>query len=529
MRSDIYRAKVQVDVWSRATGKSSDHAKRVEVLVYDMPRSKNIFEGRTFQQVLTKTLPGVIHNLEKRGYYENVQFVLNQKPPKNWPRCYEPPGNFDNTMCWHNGTMFQIISQDRSGDARGLNSDSVTADEALTLDMNTLETGSIATNRGNNDKFGHCPYHHSVRLSTSKGFGTEFKQIQNFGKYYEADGKYYRPILNKIVGLKLMMIDSQNREEQADCWKEILKLQKLIKWYPSQQGIFYNEADVFDNIKNVGWSYLLEMRKTMTDLMFQVEILNKDFEAVENGFYNIIDEEHLYDAPNNSFLESLDYDMKKIKTMTVDCRKDADLRSDLPIDIGLDYGSHINWLVSGQTYDNIDYTQNAFFVKRPKMTQDVVHAFCDYYHYHPTKEVNYPYDHTAKPTDGKSTTIYWDEVCKTFHERGWIVNPIFIGRAPAHHDKYLLSAITLKGGDPRFCKQKFNRENCKHLLLSMKQAPLKQGKDGFEKDKSSEGKLLKVGLREEATDGSDAWDTLHWWKNFFKSKNQRRFQPLTVR
>ena len=522
----LYSAPITVDAWSRASGKSFGHAARFETIAFEMPRSKNVLEGRTFQQVLTKTLPGVINALEKRGYYENVHFVLNQKPPAKWARCYEPPGNYENTMAWITGALFQIISQDRAGDARGLNIDSITGDEVLTLDQNKLETGSIAANRGNKEKFKKCLLHHSLHLSSSKGFGSNFKWFLDFGKYYEADGHNYNFIQNKIIALKLQFIDNNNKEERQQLSKDILALQKQIRWYPSKQGIYYSEADVFDNMKNLPDGYIKGMRAVMTDMIFLVEMLNKTFEAVENGFYNIIEAQHLYDAPNYSYLESLDYNIEKLTNATNDCRKDADIRADLPLDIALDYGANINTLVVGQSYDNIDWTINALYVKRPKLTQDVVHAFCDYYEYHKTKEVNYIYDHTAKPTDGKSSTMYYDEVCKVLIQRGWTVYTHYIGQAPHHHDKFLLSGTTLKEGDARFSKQRFNRTNCKYLLLSMNQSPVKQGEKGFKKDKSNEA---RDGFPdEEATHFGDAWDTMHWWKNYNKIKNKKKFYEITV-
>ena len=520
LRSQILCAPVTVDKWSRATGKSTGHAWRIEKIAFEMPRSKNGIEGRTYQQVLTKTLPGVIASLERLGYYEDVHFVLNKKPPASWPKCYEKPGNYDNTMSWITGAMFQIISQDRPGDARGLNLDSITGDEALTLDQTKLETGSLAANRGNNDKF-KSKMHHSVHLSTSAGFGSEFKWLDNLGNYYAEDGNDYRPILNKIVALGLRMIDSSSRKEQEECWNEIIRLKRLVKWYISKKGVFYNEADIWDNILNIGWAYVKNLRRTMTDLMFCVEVLNKAFELVENCFYNIT-EEHLYEAINYEYLESLDYNIEKLTNETNDCRKDADVLLDKPLHISLDYGAHINALVTKQHYDNTDWTLSSMFVKRPVLVQELVKNFCDYYRFHTSRDVVYWYDHTAIPADGKTTTNYRDEVCKVLAANGWKVKHEYIGKAPHHHDKYLVSAKTLQGRDAAYPKQRFNKSNNKFLLLSMNQAPLKQGKNGFEKDKSSEWKMLN--LREEATDLSDAWDTSNYGMNKNKSKGDTGHQ-----
>lgn len=521
LRSHIICAPITVDNWSRGVGKSTYHATRMAAIAFDMPRSKNIIEGRTYQQVLTKTLPGVTAALERLGYFEGVHYVFNKRPPANWPLCYEAPKIWDNTMAWITGAMFQIISQDRPGDARGLNADSITADEALTLDQGKLETGSFAANRANRGLY-KTPLHHSIHLSTSRGFGSEFKWIEAFGKYYIDDGNDYRPVLNKIVGLGLKMIDSSNIEEQQLYWQEIIRLKAQVRWYVKTEKIktptgykdkatiFYNEADVWDNILILGWEYVKNLRRTMTDLMFCVEILNKAFELVENCFYNIT-EAHLYEAINYEYLESLEYNMDKLSMNTDHCKKDADVKLDKPLHIGLDYGAYINAIVTKQNYDNTDWTLSSMYVKRPKLIQELIQNWCNYYRFHKTKDVVYWYDHTALPADGKSTTNYRDEVIKVLELNGWKVRHQYIGQAPHHHDKYLISSKTLEGKDPAYPRQMINKTNNKYLLLSMNQAPLKQGKRGFEKDKSSEWKMLN--LREEATDLSDAWDVTNYGMN----------------
>lgn len=525
LRSQMICAPVTVDVWSRGTGKSFGHAFRLSDIAFQMPRSKNIIEGQSYQQVLTKTLPGVVDALEVLGYFENHHFVLNQKPPSTWIR---PRGltDFTNTMSWINGSVFQIISQDRAGNARGTNVCSVTADELLTLDRHKLETGSYAANRGKK-KLYDSPYYNSIHLSTSKGYGSDFRWVSDMGKYYEEELDIYQhDKLDRIAQLELQMIDSDDYEEQQQLWKIIRKLKSKLIWRESGKGVYYNEADIFDNTAIDVWKYVRLMRKVMSDASFMVEILNKSFTSVENGFYHLTDD-HFYEATNYSYIESLDYDINKLKTETNDCRKDADLKADLPIDIGMDYGSYINCLVASQTYDNTDWYLSDFYVKTPELTSKAVHNFCDYYRFHKRKEVNYFYTHTALPGQGTTKAKYYTEVIDTLTSRGWKVNQYYLGQAPGHHERHLLFSIVLKGGDERFNRQMFNKTNCKNLIFSMQQAPLKQGQDGFKKDKTSEQRLLKTGNRQEATDFSEAWDDLAWGKNHHKMQGHYYFEPIT--
>jgi hypothetical protein len=518
LRSLFYKARVQVDRWSRGTGKSFNHGNRIKGIVGEMPRSKNAIEGETFEQVLTKTLPGVVESLEKLGYYEGVHYVLNRRPPAKWERAYQPPAKYDNTMAWYNGTLFQILTEQREGSGRGLNLDSVTADEGLTLDKDKLQKGTIPASRGRRKEFMHSRYYHSVHISSSKGFGKNDRWIADYGKYYAELGVNYSALQNQIVKAELALIDSENADERRKIWKEILALKSNLKWFPSPTGFFYNEADVFDNIQNFGWQPLKVMRTTMTDLNFLVEVLNMDYNGLETCFYgSYSDLTHLYRAPNINFFENFDYDLKKVKEWRPNSLKDTDLLSNLPIDISCDYGSVINCLVASQSYFNTDWILNGMFVKR-ELIDVLIENFCEYYRFHKTKRVNYIFDHTAKPTHASSKVPYYEIVRNVLIKNGWEVNLIDIGQAPHHHEKHTLINLALSERDGRLNKIRFNQDNCGNLISSIKNAGIRQGKNGFEKDKS--GELGDILYREQATDFSDAFDTMIWYKNSRKFKNR---------
>lgn len=519
LQSLFYKSRVVIDRWSRGTGKSYNHGNRIKGIVKEMPRSKNAIEGETFEQVLTKTLPGVVEALEKLGYFDGIHYVMNRRPPANWERAYQPPSKYDNTMAWYNGTLFQILTEQREGSGRGLNVDSVTADEGLTLDKDKLQKGTLPANRGRRPEFKSSRYYHSVHISSSKGFGKNDAWIADYGNYYQELGINYSTLKTQIVKKELSLIDSEIKEERQQLWKEILALKSKLKWFPSPKGVYYNEADVFDNIQNFGWGPLQNMRATMTELNFLVEVLNMDFNGIEAGFYgNFSDLIHLYRAPNVSFFEEFDYNIKRLKDYRPDSRKDSDVMASLPLDIAMDYGAAINCIVTGQTYFKTDFYLSAMHVKR-ELIDVLVENWCEYYRFHPTKRVNYVYDHTAKPTDGRSKALYKDIVRGVLVKNGWEVQMIDIGQAPHHHDKHLVLNAALAERDPRFNKQRFNQDNCSNLIASIKNAGLKQGKNGFEKDKS--GEMGDILYREQATDYSDAYDTLAWWKNRqkFKSNN----------
>jgi hypothetical protein len=87
--------------------------------------------------------------------------------------------------------------------------------------------------------------------------------------------------------------------------------------------VFYSEANAFDNIENLGIGYIIDMRKMMLDLTFRIEVLNEKVASIMNGFYANLDEHHLYDEYDYSFIienETLEssFTMNKYQKMNID-------------------------------------------------------------------------------------------------------------------------------------------------------------------------------------------------------------------
>lgn len=60
---------------------------------------------------------------------------------------------------------------------------------------------------------------------------------------------------------------------------------------------------------------------------------------------------------------------------------------------------------------------------------------------------------------------------------------VYVGQAPKHEWKHLNIDLALKG-DPQFLWIRFNLYQNEFLKIAMEQTGIKQGKNGFEKDKA---------------------------------------------
>ena len=72
-----------------------------------MPGSSHGVIGSSFQQILTRTLPGSLKGFEDMGYFRNVHYTIGIRPPKGFARPVRQPVNFDHVICWYNG-LFNI-------------------------------------------------------------------------------------------------------------------------------------------------------------------------------------------------------------------------------------------------------------------------------------------------------------------------------------------------------------------------------------------------------------------------------------
>jgi hypothetical protein len=509
--SALFNAATEIDISGRATGKSSKIGWRLHRIITSMPQSATVISGSTYAQLLSITMAPVLDFLSSIGYHRGSHYVIG-KPPVTWKLPYQPPLDFGRSIIFKNGTGFYLSSQDRDGMNRGRNIDHIIGDEMLTQNKIRFENEVVASNRGNLGRFKDDSMHHGMSLSSSMPIGLEGQWLLDYSKYYEDDGYPLWDIWNRLCSLQLQFIDSRNTNDRKQLIKEISEVKKQIRFYASNQGVLFTVYNVFENLKNVGMDYIIQMRSQMSDLAFRIEILNERILAVQNGFYKLNDEKHTYTRYDYSYIDSLDFDPVKLKAN--DSRRDGDVNRNKPLDIGIDYGAVINGLSIGQASSDQEYRfLKSMYVKWPHGLQQLINDFCDFYKHHKDKRVYHWYDHTATGRDTVRLK-YVEETELMLKNRGWTVIRKYIGAAPGHMQRYELWDSLLRGTDQRLPQVVFNKDNYKDGLLSMKMAKIKQGTKGFEKDKTSERSTVIP--REQATDLSDATDLIAWGR--FASK-----------
>lgn len=295
-------------------------------------------------------------------------------------------------------------------------------------------------------------------------------------------------------------------------------------------------ASTLQNIDLLGVDYVLKMKRDLPPLVFAISILNLKVKKVSDGFYSNLDIENVHgyipdDCP------AIDHctngmgtpDFARLEAIN-DCTKDGDVMDGLELHVAFDWGSIINWIVTGQLYkrDGKEALNvlSSMYVKDGALLQDLVVKWCLYYEPHRRKcnKVFFYFDQTAKVhLYAVSNEDFKDTVIKIMREHGWDVIIRDMGAAPKHEIKHKVINESLAEVSYPVCR--FNRENNEALLIAMENTGIQIGYNGFRKDKSGEKLTTSAQAQKNAenivpaelrTDGTDAFDSLFWGVKFHR-------------
>lgn len=449
----------------RGAGKSSILADRIMRVILSMPRSVNGFVGPSYKHLLTRTLPSTIQSLEMYGLFEGLHYFVRGTAPKswNWDKPYQPPKDTKHFIHFYTGAGYHLISQDVPGDGRGLNLDSAIAEEATMLDKDKYDNNVGASTRGScKAVFEDTPYFLSEMF-----VGTT--AVSEIGRWYAT-------------------------------------LEEKAKLNP--QDINFLKAPSYINKENLGVGWFKKMMQMLLPYIYDAEIKNIRIKKTKNPFYPILQEAiHTYIADNHKHFDKL-YEEGVISSAD-NCLGDLDLLPDTPLTLGVDWGAAINCAVVCQDnkLSNEFRALKDFHVLSPQILDHLMNNIADYYQPHPTKTIYLWYDNTGNNQQANDTRTYAQQAKDVLEKRGWTVFLMTKGGTnPFHAKKYLLFNMLMEEKLKTLPKLRFNRHNCKTLLISMNRAKTKAGKSIVEKDKSSE--KSKKTERQYATDLSDAWDSV---------------------
>ena len=143
-----------VMVAGRGVGKGLVQAMRMMNVFQGMPRSTSGFVGPSYKKLLTSIIPSLVVHFERLGYKRDVHYIVNKKPWKalHWDTPVFTPEAWEHTISFYNGSVVQLITQDREGASNGLSLDHIFIDEAKLVDYEKLKNETFQTNHAGNEK-----------------------------------------------------------------------------------------------------------------------------------------------------------------------------------------------------------------------------------------------------------------------------------------------------------------------------------------------------------------------------------------
>lgn len=493
----------EVIVAGRGMGKGAIQAGRLMTNFQGMPGSMGGFVSPSVKRCLTNILPSMLIHLERWGFKRDLHYVVGKRPWKalHWKSPIFTPANWENTISFYNGSVCNIISQDRAGTSNSMSLDYIIIDEAKFINFEQLKDETFQANRGNEQYFHNFPLHHGMTITSDMPVT---KKGSWFLSYKEDMDKELVEAIEGLVYAKWRAKRQQKAmQSQADAiQKKIDRIDAKLSFLRSKC-LLYKEYTSIQNLALLGEEFIRRAKRDLPPLTFATSIMCKRIEISTDGFYGGMREDvNLYTAPNENVLN---LEALNDGAIPNDCRQDSDLDAQLPLIIAFDANANINWLVCGQVgKDGKLRVLKSFFVKYERKIPELLDDFNDYYRYHRRRQVVFYYDATFVGNSyGTHSEAFYRMIITGLRRKGWNVKSKYIGKPMNHILKNDLINRMFRGRAHHLVL--INRDNNPDLLISITSAGVKNG----QKDKSGE-KLAETeeDKLESRTDGSDAFDTL---------------------
>lgn len=493
----------EVIVAGRGMGKGAIQAGRLMTNFQGMPGSMGGFVSPSVKRCLTNILPSMLIHLERWGFKRDLHYVVGKRPWKalHWKSPIFTPANWENTISFYNGSVCNIISQDRAGTSNSMSLDYIIIDEAKFINFEQLKDETFQANRGNEQYFHNFPLHHGMTITSDMPVT---KKGSWFLSYKDDMDKELVEAIEGLVYAKWRAKRQQKATpSQADAiQKKIDRIDVKLSFLRSKC-LLYKEYTSIQNLALLGEEFIRRAKRDLPPLTFATSIMCKRIEISTDGFYGGMREDvNLYTAPNENVLN---LEALNDGAIPNDCRQDSDLDAQLPLIIAFDANANINWLVCGQVgKDGKLRVLKSFFVKYERKIPELLDDFNDYYRYHRRRQVVFYYDATFVGNSyGTHSEAFYRMIITGLRRKGWNVKSKYIGKPMNHILKNDLINRMFRGRARHLVL--INRDNNPDLLISITSAGVKNG----QKDKSGE-KLAETeeDKLESRTDGSDAFDTL---------------------
>lgn len=494
----------EVIVAGRGFGKGAIQARRLQECFQGMPGSMGGFVSPSVKRCLTNILPSMLIHLERWGFKRDLHYIVGKKPWKalHWKSPIFTPANWENTISFYNGSVCNIISQDRPGSSNSMSLDYIIIDEGKFINFEQLKDETFQANRGNEQFFHDFPLHHGMTITSDMPIT---KKGSWFLNYKEQSDPELVEVIEGLVYARYRAVRQLKAmpSRSAEIEKKIERIDAKLRYFRSKC-LLYKEYSSIQNLALLGEDFIRRNKRDLPPLTFYTSIMCIRIDISTDGFYGGMREDvNLYTAPSSK-LALQDIRAEEGGGIPNDCRQDSDLDPRLPIIISFDANQNINWMVCSQVgRDGKLRVLKSFFVKYERKIPELIDDFNDYYQYHKRRQVIFYYDATFLPQNyGTHNLNIRDTIMLCLRQHQWSIREKYIGKPMSHILKNALINDMFRGRAEH--QVLINRDNNPDLLISITSAGVYNGKKDKRGEKLAETEEDKL---ESRTDGSDAFDT----------------------
>lgn len=501
MIMDLMKPKNFFGVLGRATSKTTDFlAERTMDVCYEMPGSYLALVADTYTNILKNVAPSILEGWNRKGWVEDVHYVVDQPPPSHFQLPYKAPQTYKHTISTFLGNFFNYISMDTPSSGAGNSYQHIFGDEAKYLEKKRVDKLFPAL-RGDATRFGHSPYFMGVTFTTDRPnllMPGEYEWIMDQEKE-----------MNKTQMEYLLQISLELNEKRADLLnasrkrgnpiipkleREIQKLAILHTKLRFNSTFFYIASSLV-NIDVLTIDFLKTTLAALGEEEFNTSVLSMK-PQVEAGqkFYVALDpEKHIYD---DGIFEEYYYRYNTGEDPNVNSSWLKYCDPNKPIEMGADFGDMCS-LEIGQTKPGGIYCLKDFHSLAPKGPRELANDFLDFFKYHKLKKIELWADRSgnanqATNRDWVSDLVRCLEYDATGAPTGWKVEIKTRGFGNINQQtEFLLAKVMMQEEIPSLPKIYIDKYQCRHTISSMGVAkqivkPNAKGVRQIFKDKSSE-------------------------------------------
>lgn len=529
----------------RGAAKTTEiQTERLIEMIYDMPGAPVCWVADTYTNLQKNVLPMVLEGLERKGYIENVHYVIEKAPPRytkkekeslpeNLRRHFWKPFNkivsYKHKLIFYTGLNVTFGSLDRPSSLAGNSYVHIFGDEVKYFPEHKFANLMKAV-RGYALQFGNSIFYRGVTLTT------DMPNPANIGEYDWINKQAKRMnkgaivrllqcsmVLNEILGEIIVATEKRDtREVQRleliyNRWKHRLYLARRTP----ESHTFYCRVSSYVNadILTAEW-FSDAFESDLGDINTAILSLKPTLEGGER-FYANLTSSHFYRDGNR---ETVAEDMGLLEEE--DCRILEYLQRDRPLDMSVDFGNMFSMLIAQSDGEYYRVLKNIYTLS-PEWIRDLTNEFLRYFKHHEKKRIDLYYDRAgnnySKAKQDLATALKHDlEYDSVGRRTGWIVTLKSLCQGNiGQSEEYNFMQELLGGQNPGLPKVQIDYYNCKQLRLSLEGARTRINRKGMVyKDKRSESLPIDR-LPNESTNFSDAFKYLMMRPTFRKSAGRR--------